>query len=122
MFKINIIFGSSSVAVLTIVGIALLTQNLGWSASISSNTSGLCKGTNGDDVIKDGDDGQIIDGLAGNDIINSGGGDDDVCGAGGNDQILLGNGNDRAWGDGLFVPVFQDWERIGSTVVQGMIL
>jgi Ca2+-binding RTX toxin-like protein len=100
VFSKELKFGSQLVGLLSAIGITLLLQNLAWAANISCDSAGLCEGTNGDDIIKDGDDGQIIDGLPGNDIINSGGGDDDVCGGPGNDRIHLGNGNDRAWGDG----------------------
>lgn len=98
------ILGSGLVALLTIVGITLLTQNFGWAATISCDnyvyTSKVCRGTTGGDVIKDGNSDRIIDRLPGNDDINSGHGDDDVCGSGGNDKIQLGNRDDRAIADG----------------------
>lgn len=89
------------VVLFSVVGILLLAQNVSWAATISCDTPGICKGTNEDDVINDGNDGQIIDELDGDDVINSGGGNDDVCGGPGNDRIHLGGGDDRAWGDGL---------------------
>lgn len=115
------ILGSGLFALLTIVGMTLLTQNLAQAASISCDnyeytTSVICKGTTSDDVIKDGNSGRIIDGLNGNDNINWGHGDDDVCGSGGNDKIQLGNGDDRAIADG---PLCGGGQGYGADTMEG---
>jgi Ca2+-binding RTX toxin-like protein len=102
--KLNL--GTGLVALLAIIGTTLLTQNLGWSASITCDPNIFCKGTTGNDVIRDGNDGTVIAGLTGDDTINSGAGDDDVCAGGGNDKVNLGNGDDRAWGDGILCAPF----------------
>ena len=57
-------FGSGLVALLTFVGMTLVTQNLGWAAVIHCpDTGALCNGTSGDDLIF----GSNVHGLAGND-------------------------------------------------------
>ena len=63
------ILGRGLVALLTIIGITLLTQNLGWAALIFCTSTSECNGTSGNDVIYGHVNGNIIHGLGGNDYI-----------------------------------------------------
>ena len=106
LFRKNVMFGSGLVALLTFVGMTLVTQNLGWAAVIHCpDTGALCNGTSGDDLIF----GSNVHGLAGNDyivgLLNK---DNTLFGDDGNDILIGGpqqdfmnggRGNDRydAW-------------------------
>jgi len=117
LFTKSLKFGIGIGVLLTLIGMPLI-QNLGWAANIMcDNTNPSCRGTPGDDTIKDGNGNRIIDGLSGNDVINAGPGDDDVCGSGGDDKIDLGNGNDRGIADGTVCK--GDVGRNGADVIRG---
>ena len=63
-------------------------------------------GTNGDDTLNGGIEGEIISGLGGNDSLSGNGGNDEIFGGSGNDLLSGGEGNDTLRGqrgnDSLF--------------------
>jgi Ca2+-binding RTX toxin-like protein len=99
LFKLYLAY-ASSLLMLTIAGITIPIQNLGWAAPIECPPAkSNCAGTSGDDIIIGSSKNNFIIGHDGNDVINATDGDDEVCGGNGNDKIDGGEGDDRLIGD-----------------------
>ena len=91
---------ASLVVILTLVWLALPTENLGWAASIECAPSkSNCAGTSDDDIIIGNSKNNVIVGHDGNDVINATAGDDVACGGNGDDKINGGDGDDGLLGD-----------------------